>query len=233
MNANLANWTPPPLPDFQGITGRYARIEKLDPDQHATRLFQAFHGHDHIWHYIPIKPFHSTAQFYKWVSVQAKSADPLFYAVVDPMTNKPLGLFSFLRIAPEHGSIELGYIVFSPALQKTVIATEAMYLMMKWAFDAGYRRFEWKCDAANLPSRRAAQRLGLSYEGIFRQASVVKGRNRDTAWFAAIDKEWMALSEAFDVWLDPANFDQSGQQKERLGNLTSLVRVASDPSLTS
>ena len=136
---------------------------------------------------------------------------------------------SYLRIAPEAGSIEVGNICFGPALQRTKAATEAMYLMMKWAFDAGYRRYEWKCNALNMPSRRAAQRLGFSYEGIFRQALVVKGRNRDTAWFAIIDKEWPALREAYAAWLAPANFTVAGKQRESLADLTRLVRAASDP----
>jgi hypothetical protein len=131
---------------------------------------------------------------------------------------------------PASGSIEVGYIAMAPQLQRTRAATEAIYLMMKWAFEAGYRRFEWKCDALNAASRRAAQRFGLSFEGVFRQATVVKGRNRDTAWFAAIEAEWPALKEAFEVWLSPANFDVHGQQRERLSDLTSLVRAAGDPA---
>ena len=138
---------------------------------------------------------------------------------------------SYLRIDPNAGSIEVGHINMAPALQRTRAATEAMYLMMKWAFEAGYRRYEWKCDALNAGSRRAAQRLGLSYEGVFRQATMYKGRNRDTAWFAAIDKEWPALEAAFQAWLHPKNFDETGRQIERLADLTALVRVASDPTL--
>ncbi len=157
--------------------------------------------------------------------------DPFFYAIRNLESGHWQGVASYLRIAPEAGSIEVGHINFSPALQRSRAATEAMFLMMQWAFEAGYRRYEWKCDARNLPSRRAAQRLGLSYEGIFRQASVVKGRNRDTAWFAAIDSEWPALKEAFTAWLSPSNFDSAGRQKERLGDLTGLVRAAGDPAL--
>ena len=141
------------------------------------------------------------------------------------------GVASFLRISPGAGTIEVGHINMSPALQRTPAATEAMYLMMQWAFEAGYRRYEWKCNAANIPSRRAAQRLGMSYEGVFRQAAIVKGRNRDTAWFAAIDSEWPALKEAFKAWLDSSNFDVNGRQNERLSDLTRLVRPNSDPSL--
>ena len=141
------------------------------------------------------------------------------------------GVASYLRITPEAGSIEVGHICIAPELAQSRAFTEAMFLMMQWAFAAGYRRYEWKCDACNMPSRRAAQRLGFSYEGIFRQAGVVKGRNRDTAWFAVIDAEWPALREAFLAWLAPQNFDAAGRQKERLSDLTQLVRAGSDPAL--
>jgi RimJ/RimL family protein N-acetyltransferase len=138
---------------------------------------------------------------------------------------------NYLRITPEAGTIEVGHICIAPELQRGRAATEAMYLMMRWAFEAGYRRYEWKCNALNIASRRAAERLGFSYEGVFRQAAVVKGRNRDTAWFACIDADWPALRECYDVWLSAANFDATGRQKERLSDLTRLVRVASDPAL--
>jgi RimJ/RimL family protein N-acetyltransferase len=136
-----------------------------------------------------------------------------------------------MRITPAAGTIETGWLTFAPRLQRTREATEAVYLLMKWSFQVGYRRFEWKCDAANLASRRAAQRFGLSYEGIFRQAAVVKGRNRDTAWFAAIDAEWPALSDAFETWLDPRNFDDDGNQQKRLTDLTARILSARDPAL--
>jgi RimJ/RimL family protein N-acetyltransferase len=161
----------------------------------------------------------------------AGHADPFFYAIQNLETDAWEGVASYLRVSPKAGSIEVGHINYSPALQRTRAATEAMYLMMKWAFEAGYRRYEWKCNALNAGSRAAAQRLGLSFEGVFRQAGVIKGRNRDTAWFAAIDSEWPALKEAFDAWLSPANFDSSGAQIERLGDLTGLVRAAADPTL--
>jgi len=142
------------------------------------------------------------------------------FAVVDPITDDAIGVAGYLRITPASGSIEVGHLNFSPRLQRTRAATEAMYLMMAHAFELGYRRYEWKCNALNLPSRAAALRLGLSFEGIFRQATVVKGRNRDTAWYAAIDSEWPALRAAFLQWLDPANFDEQGQQRISLSALT-------------
>ena len=227
----VENWTPPPVPEGAVLDGRYARIEKLDADRHAALLYRAFDGHDAVWDYMPAGPFASSAQYHRWAREAAASTDPLHHAIYDKEAQAWGGTASFLRIMPNAGSIEVGWIAMSPQLQRTRAATEAMYLMMKWAFKAGYRRYEWKCDALNRPSRRAAQRLGLSYEGVFRQATVVKGRNRDTAWFAAIDKEWPALEEAFRLWLDPSNFDAQGRQKEALSDLTRLVRVRDDPTL--
>ncbi|WPZ22195.1 GNAT family protein [Sulfitobacter faviae] len=227
----VENWSEPPRPGGEVLTGQHVVLEPLSAEKHAALLYPAYLGEDHVWDYLAYGPFSSAAQYHRWVRDSAGKADPYFMAVKDRARDQWLGVASFLRIKPEAGSIEVGHINFSPALQRTPAATEAIFLMMQWAFEAGYRRFEWKCDALNRPSRRAAQRLGLSYEGVFRQATIVKGRNRDTAWFAAIDTEWPALKEAFEVWLAPGNFDGQGQQKERLGDLTRLVRVAGDPTL--
>ncbi|MEM7519903.1 MAG: GNAT family protein [Pseudomonadota bacterium] len=213
------------------MTGRYARLEPLQAEAHAALLYRAYAGHDHVWDYMPNGPYSSASQYHRWVRDQEGQADPFFFAIKNLDTGHWEGVASYLRINPAAGSIEVGWISYSPALQGTRAATEAMYLMMKWAFEAGYRRYEWKCNVLNVPSRRAAQRFGFSYEGIFRQATVVKGRNRDTAWFAIIDKEWLSLKEAFDAWLAPSNFDTEGQQRERLGDLTRLVIVARDPTL--
>lgn len=227
----LQGWAPPPRPDGAALEGRYARLVPLTAEAHAALLFRAYEGHDAVWDYLPYGPFHSAASYHRWVKGVAGQADPFFYAIHDKDSGRWGGVASFLRISPEAGSIELGHINLAPQLQGTRAATESFALMMQWAFAAGYRRFEWKCDALNLPSRRAAQRLGLSFEGVFRQHVVVKNRNRDTAWFAAIDKDWPALRAAFDVWLSPANFDADGQQIERLGDLTRLARFSSDPAL--
>lgn len=227
----VPNWTPPPAPAPMTLEGRYCRLEPLDAEKHAALLFNAFQGHDAHYDYLPAGPFHSAAQYHRWVKDVTSDPGNLFFAVFDLRAGAYLGVLSYLRIAPEAGSIEVGNINFSSAMQHSPVSTEAIYLTIKWALDAGYRRFEWKCNALNAPSRRAAQRLGFSFEGVFRQALVVKGRNRDTAWFAIIDAEWPALKEAYRVWLDPANFDLQGQQRERLGDLTSLVRAASDPTL--
>jgi RimJ/RimL family protein N-acetyltransferase len=232
LGARVENWTAPAAPDaVQTLQGNYCRLEPLDAERHAALLFRAYEGHDALWDYMPYGPFSSAAQYHRWVRETVADKGHLFYAVYDLETEVCGGVLSYLRIAPQAGSIEVGNINFAPVLQRTRAATEALYLSMKWAFEAGYRRFEWKCNALNIPSRAAGQRLGLSYEGVFRQMMVVKGRNRDTAWLAAIDAEWPALKEAFAVWLSPANFDVDGRQIERLSDLTTLVRVASDPAL--
>lgn len=225
----VPDWTPPPLPGPEVLEGRWARLERLDPARHVAEIHAANRTSDAIWDYLPYGPFADEAAWRGWAERMAGLADPFFYAIRDLSTGRAAGVASFLRISPEAGSIEVGHINLSPALQRTPAATEAMALMMGWAFGAGYRRYEWKCDALNLPSRRAAQRLGLSYEGVFRQATIVKGRNRDTAWFAAIDTEWSQLRAAFDRWLEPANFDTEGRQREALSALTGPVLVARNP----
>lgn len=227
----VENWTAPPMPADLTLEGRYARLEPLRADAHAAHLFRAFDGHDWVWDYMPAGPYASAAQFHRWMRETETQPDIVFHAIFEKERGAFGGFASYLRIKPATGSIEVGYIAMAPQLQRTRAATEAMYLMMKWAFETGYRRYEWKCDALNAPSRRAAQRLGFSFEGVFRQATVVKGRNRDTAWFAMIDREWPALNEAFNLWLSPDNFDGNGQQREALSDLTRLVRVSSDPTL--
>lgn len=231
LGREVNGWTAPPRPDGLTLNGRFVSLEPLDAAKHAADLFRAFDGHDELWDYMPVGPFASSASFHRWMRDATAQKDPYFFAIRDVQRGKWVGFCSLLRISPEAGSIEVGFITFSPELQRTPAATETMFLLMQWAFEAGYRRYEWKCNALNMPSRRAAQRLGFSYEGVFRQHMVVKGRNRDTAWFAVIDSEWPALKEAFGVWLNPANFDRDGRQKERLADLTALVRVASDPAL--
>ena len=228
----VPDWSPPVSPDAVAtLSGAHCQLEPLSAERHAALLYRSYVGHDRVWDYLPYGPFSSSAQYHRWVREVESDPTVQFYAIRNQDTGAFEGVASFLRISPKDGSIEVGHINFSPALQRTRAATEALYLMMEWAFDAGYRRFEWKCNALNAGSRRAAQRLGLSYEGVFRQATVVKGRNRDTAWFAAIDAEWSALREAFRAWLNPSNFREDGQQIESLTDLTQLVRVSSDPTL--
>jgi len=227
----IENWMPPPVPNGAEMSGAFAFLQPLRAQTHAALLYRAYDGQDQVWDYLPYGPFSSSAQYHRWVTSVEAQPDPYFWAIHNKDSGTWQGVASHLRITPESGSIEVGHINLSPALQGTRAATEAMFLMMQWAFDAGYRRYEWKCDALNLPSRKAAQRLGFSFEGVFRQATVVKGRNRDTAWFAMIDAEWPALQEAYAAWLSPTNFDAQGRQIETLNDLTRLVRVASDPAL--
>jgi RimJ/RimL family protein N-acetyltransferase len=211
------------------MRGRFCRVEPIE-ERHAADLHAAnsLHPDARSWTYLPYGPFATAVEYSDWLRRTCLGTDPLFYAVVEA-TGRAAGVAAYLRIEPANGSIEVGHIHFSPLLQRTPAATEAMYLMMKGAFDLGYRRYEWKCDALNAPSRVAAQRLGLSFEGIFRQATVYKGRNRDTAWYAATDKEWPALAQAFETWLAPANFDATGRQRVRLTELTRPLLVNRDP----
>jgi RimJ/RimL family protein N-acetyltransferase len=222
---DIPRWTPPNHPPRESMVGRFCRVELLDIGRHAADLYRAnrLDSENRIWTYLAYGPFDNLESYLAWMDRLCCGNDPLFHAVVDGKTGKAVGLASYLRIDPASGSIEVGHINYSPSLQRTAAATEAMYLMMKRAFDLGYRRYEWKCDALNAPSRAAAQRLGLSFEGVFRQATIYKGRNRDTAWYAAIDQEWPALQSAFQQWLDPANFDANGQQRARLADLTGPI----------
>lgn len=227
----VQDWSAPPVPGAEAMEGRVVRLEPLAADAHAADLHRAFAGHESLWDFMPYGPFVSAGAYHRWAKEREAAADPRFFVMRDRATGHCGGIASYLRIAPEAGSIEVGHICIAPEMQKGLAATEAMWLMMDWAFRAGYRRYEWKCNALNLASRRAAQRLGFSYEGIFRNHLVVKGRNRDTAWFAITAEDWPALSEAFRAWLAPSNFDAKGQQKERLSDLTQLARFADDPSL--
>ena len=219
----VVDWNEPPIPLRVVMPGRYCRLEPLEPDRHAVSLFaaNALDERGKNWTYLPYGPFQTFDDYRVWLVQQSQANDPLFYAVVDLSSEEAVGVASYLRITPVSGSIEVGHLTFSPKLQRTPAATEAMFLMMSHAFELGYRRYEWKCDALNAPSRATALRLGLSFEGIFRQATVVKGRNRDTAWYSVIDSEWPVLREAFQTWLAPSNFDELGQQRRRLSDLTS------------
>jgi RimJ/RimL family protein N-acetyltransferase len=218
----LPGWSPRQRPPRTPMEGRFCRIEPLDP-RHATGLFAA-NAEDtegRIWTYLPYGPFASLEAYQGWVETMARGEDPLFHAILDRASGRALGVASYLRIDPPVGVIEVGHINYAPALQRRPAATEAMYLMMRRVFDElGYRRYEWKCDALNAPSRAAAERLGFRYEGLFRQATIYKGRNRDTAWYSILDREWPALRDAFERWLDPANFGADGKQRASLSSLT-------------
>jgi RimJ/RimL family protein N-acetyltransferase len=220
-------WKAASAPGHTALNGELVRLELLDPPRHAVQLFTASHGADadpHLWDHLAYGPFASQTEFTAWLEERAASADPLFFAIVDMATMVAQGMASYMRIVPEHGVIEIGHIWFAPALQRTRQATEAIFLLASNAFDAlGYRRLEWKCDALNERSRRAAERLGFTYEGIFRQHMVVKDRNRDTAWFSITDGEWPVRRAAFKAWLAEENFDESGRQRESLSALRALI----------
>jgi RimJ/RimL family protein N-acetyltransferase len=198
------------------LAGRHGRIEKLDPARHAAALWEALKETPQLWDYMPYGPFHSADQFHAWLAERASLADPYVYAVVAP-DGRALGLAALMRITPDMGVIEVGHIAYAPALQRTPLGTEAQYLLARYAFETlGYRRYEWKCNALNTASRRAAERYGFTFEGIFRQHMIVKGENRDTAWYSMLDTEWPARKAAFERWLAPANFDDEGRQKTGL-----------------
>lgn len=215
----LQHWQPAQLPTASPLLGHYVRLERLDPTQHGEDLWLALQGPNadpQMWTYMSYGPFATRASFDHWLSSHAASNDPLFYTVIDNVSGTALGLLSYLNITPAHGSIEIGHVCFGHALQRSVQASETIYLLARYAFELGNRRLEWKCDNANLRSKRAAERFGFSYEGVFRQHLIRKGRNRDTAWFSLLDHEWPAMQLAFERWLAADNFAADGQQHHRL-----------------
>jgi RimJ/RimL family protein N-acetyltransferase len=215
----LPDWTSRPRPPRTPMLGRWCRLEPLDAKTHAAALHAAYaaDADGRNWTYLPYGPFESAEAYASVVASVQGGEDPVFHAIVEQASGRPVGVAAYLRIDPPMGVIEVGHLSYAPALQRHTAATEAMYLMMRRVFDElGYRRYEWKCDSLNAPSRRAAERLGFRFEGLFRQAVVVKGRNRDTAWYSILDSEWPALRSAFERWLDPANFDAAGRQRESL-----------------
>lgn len=213
------------------MAGRYVTLEPLQADSHAEDLHRAFAPFPALWDYLPYGPFPDAAAYADWIRQITGAGDPMFLALRDRETGRCGGVASFLRILPDAGSIEVGHICLSPEIAGRRTATEAMALMMAQAFALGYRRYEWKCNAANLPSRRAAARLGFAFEGVHRQAAVVKGRNRDTAWFSVLDGEWPGVRTVLESWLDPANFDAEGRQTQSLSALTAPLGAARDPAL--
>jgi len=217
----LADWQPRPAPQPVVLSGRYCRVEPLQVS-HAEALFSAFNEAEDArdWLYMSAGPFADAPAYLDYVQSIAGKNDPLHFAVIDLNSQRPLGTLALMRQAPEHGVVEVGFVTFSPALQRSPLATEAQFLLMRYVFDElGYRRYEWKCDSLNQRSIHAAKRLGFAYEGTFRQAMIYKDRNRDTAWFAIIDSDWPPIKAAFKQWLNPQNFDQNGQQIRRLQDL--------------
>jgi RimJ/RimL family protein N-acetyltransferase len=220
------------LPERTRLVGRHVQLVPLDLVQHTDALYEGTHGdrRDVLWLYLPGGPFPDQAAFRSDLEQKAASPDPFFFAILDHASGRAQGLAAYLRIEPSQRSIEVGWILYAPPLQRTVGATEAMYLMAKHAFEGlGYRRYEWKCNALNTPSRRAALRLGFTFEGIFRQHMIVKGRNRDSAWFSMLDSEWPARRSAFERWLDPTNFDAEGRQRSSLSQLNRVQALFMGP----
>ncbi|KAB2665426.1 GNAT family N-acetyltransferase [Brucella tritici] len=222
---DLQNWTPRPKPERKVLEGRYVRLEPLDPKKHGDELFAASSVADADQRFTWLFEFPPATrdEFEPWLEKVAKSEDPLFFAVVDKASGKVAGRQTLMRIDPTHGVIEIGSIYWGPLISRKPAATEAQFLFMQYIFDElGYRRYEWKCHNENEPSKRAAERFGFSFEGIFRQHMVAKGKNRDTAWFSILDSEWPALKKAYQAWLAPENFDSDGQQKKKLEEFRDL-----------
>lgn len=223
----LADWQHAQVPTATALTGRYIRLQALKPVLHGDQLWQVLQGpgaDPQLWDYLPYGPFASRAVFDRWLSGCANGRDPLFFSLIEASSGCAVGLLSLLNIVPADGCIEIGHVIFGAPLQRTTGASEAIYLLAQWAFEVlGYRRIEWKCNAANTRSRRAAERFGFTYEGLFRQHRVVKGHNRDTVWYSLLDHEWPACRSAFEHWLAADNFAGQGQQKQRLQDLRAQV----------
>jgi RimJ/RimL family protein N-acetyltransferase len=216
---DLTNWTARPFPERKVLEGRYCRLEPLDVRRHGAELWPAFAGADRVWDYLPAYPPRDRGAYETLLADMVAKTDICPFAVIDRADGKAKGHLWMMEIRPAHGVFEVGWITYSPALQRTRPATEAVYLIGDYGFSLGYRRYEWKCNNRNEPSKRAAERYGFQYEGLFRQHQVVKGENRDTAWFSILDTEWPARKGAFERWLDPANFDAAGKQKQSLAAL--------------
>lgn len=219
VGLDIENWQPCQPPSREAMIGRFCRLESLDVGKHAKCLFAAFSldSSQHNWVYLPYGPFADLESFTDWLATSCVGDDPLFSVIINQSNDEVVGMASYLRITPTIGVIEVGHIHFSIKMQRTPMATEAMYLMMARVFDElGYRRYEWKCDALNAPSKRAAERFGFKFEGMWRQATMYKGRNRDTSWYAIIDKDWPGIKKAYQAWLGLDNFDKNGVQKSSL-----------------
>ncbi|MCC6075757.1 GNAT family N-acetyltransferase [Pseudomonas sp. GCM10022188] len=219
---DLAHWQSCPLPPHAPLAGRFVSLEPLDPARHADQLWTALQAppaDPQQWQYMAYGPFAARAEFDAWLAGVAVGSDPLFFAVRDHASGNVVGQLALMRITPAHGCVEIGHVLFAPPLQRTPGASEAIYLLARLVFALGYRRLEWKCDADNTRSRRAAERLGFVAEGLFRQHLVVKGRNRDTAWYALLDGDWPRCRAAFERWLAADNFDAEGRQRRGLAEL--------------
>ena len=217
--SDLTDWSGAPRPERISMDGRYTRLEPLDAGRHGSDLFASSRapGAEERFRFLFDEPPRDRAAFDPWLAKAAASADPLFFAVIDAGTGRTEGRQTLMRIEPKHGVIEIGNILWGPGIARTRVATEALFLFARYVFeDLGYRHFEWKCDDRNERSKRSALRFGFTFEGVFRQHMVTKGRNRDTAWFAMLDQEWPRLKAGYEAWLAPENFDTAGQQREKL-----------------
>jgi len=227
--ATLAGWQAARAPERRTLRGDGVRLEPLDPARYAEDLFAAAQGPGadrDLWRFLSYGPFADAGELRAWLAARAACCDPLFLAVIDAATGRAGGVVAYLRIEPAHGCIEIGHIWLGAELQRTTRATEAIYLLARHAFeDLGHRRLEWKCNAANARSRRAAERFGFTFEGVFRQHLIVKGRSRDTAWFSLLDREWPVARAAFEAWLAPENFDAEGRQRRPLAALRADLRA--------
>lgn len=216
MTTSLADWKGVPAPTVTLIEGRFVRLEKLDPARHSDDLFNALQGpgaDPKLWDYLPYGPFPERAAFDARLNNHASHSDPYFFSVIDKASGEVQGILSLMSIVPEQGRIEIGHVTFGAPMQRSPKSTEAVYLLARHSFELGNRRLEWKCNNANARSKNAAERLGFSFEGVFRQHTVVKGRNRDTAWYSILDGEWPAIGAGFERWLSDANQTGSGQLK--------------------
>ena len=224
---SLVNWSCAQFPSYVAFEGNVCRIEPIDVKRHAEELFEAYAVDidNKLWTYMSYGPFENVESVGLWLENASQKKDPQFYVLIEKKTNKAVGIASYMRIKPEHGVIEVGNISFSPRLQRTAIATEIMYLMMKRVFeDLGYRRYEWKCDSLNQASRDAAIRFGFSYDGLFKKHIVYKNRNRDTAWYSILDDDWPLLKQAYEQWLALENFDENGRQHVKLSDFINRTR---------
>lgn len=221
---DLTSWISIPVPRPIAIHGRHVMLEPLNAERHTADLWRAVHGHDEVWTYLADGPYASEPELKIALEEKQVSTNAVFFALLTESNGRTEGYASYMRMDAANGVIEVGNILLTPSLQRTIAATEAMYLMARHIFeDLGYRRYEWKCNANNAPSRRAALRLGFTFEGVFRQHMIVKGQNRDTAWFSMLDTEWPRRKAAFEAWLDPTNFDAQGQQIKGLVQLSGCI----------
>jgi RimJ/RimL family protein N-acetyltransferase len=216
MTTSLADWKGAPAPTATLLEGRFIRLERLDPARHGDELFAALEGpgaDPKLWDYLPYGPFPERSTFDAWLNNHAAASDPYFFSVVDRTSGQVQGILSLMSIVPAQGRIEIGHVTFGAPMQRSPRSTEAVYLLAKYSFDLGYRRLEWKCNNGNARSKYAAERLGFSFEGVFRQHMVVKGQNRDTAWYSILDGEWPAIAAGFERWLSDENQTPDGQVK--------------------